>query len=78
VREQEENPPMWLTKAVGRRPARTKSDSAIDPAARRSYQRAERAIADAVEARERRKELAANVDPGFRLEPAALGPPCAQ
>ena len=87
LRELEENPPEWLTKAVGRRPGRTKSDSAIvlswrraalviddfrqshgwssrtdaigaipiDPAARRSYQRAERAIADVAEARERRK-----------------------
>jgi hypothetical protein len=85
LRELEEDPPKWLTNAVGRRPGRTKSDSAIvlswrraalviddyrrsfgydsradaigaipiDPAARRSYQRAERAIADVADSRER-------------------------
>ena len=87
LRELEESPPEWLLNAVGRRPGRTKSDSAIvlswrraalliddfrqshgwdsrtdaigavpiDPTARRSYQRAERAITDVAEARERRK-----------------------
>lgn len=89
LRELEEDPPEWLMSAVGRRPGRTKSDSAsvlgwrraalviddfrqsygydsrtdaigaipIDPVARRSYQRAERAIANVIESRERRKGI---------------------
>ena len=89
LRELEEDPPEWLTNAVGRRPGRTKSDSSsvlawrraalviddfrhshgydsrtdaigaipIDPVARRSYQRAERAIADVAESRDRRKGI---------------------
>jgi hypothetical protein len=85
LRELEDDPPKWLTNAIGIRPGRSKSSSSVvlawrraalviddhrtaypqpstdaigptpvDPPARRSHQRAERAIAAVAEERRRR------------------------